>query len=287
MDQLLALQVFCRVAECGSFSQAGKELSLAQSAVSRGIARLEDKLGLRLFERSTRRVALTMEGRAYLEQVHEHVRGLEDANLRAASGFSDLAGRVKVAAPGALGRLLLLPEIVRMMKQFHGLVVDVSLADVRIDLAKGAFDFAIRVGHGGEPSFVERELGRSPQWIVAAPSLFAERAVPTSLTDLRGFPAVLSGRALDIAKLGLDVRFVADDLDATLSAALAGLGVSVLPRWLVSEHVSAGRLIRLSAKAPLPSPPVVAVYPRRLRRVSRQLLDRLEHHLANVLERQS
>ena len=283
MDQLLALRVFCRVAECGSFSQAGRDLALAQSVVSRAIAGLETRLGLRLFERSTRRVALTMEGRAYLDQVQAHVRGIDDANHRAASGFSDLAGHVKIAAPGALGRFLLLPELSRLMAEFAGLSVELALSDPRIDLAKGAFDFAIRVGSGGESSFVERELGRSQQWFVGESALFAERGTPAALSDLRGLPAVLSGRARDLTKLGLSPRLVVDDLDATLSAALLGLGVSVLPRWLVESHVAAGRLLHLLPKIPLPSPPVVAVYPRRLRRVSRRVLDRLENALGAKL----
>lgn len=283
MDQLVELKVFCRVAACGSFSQAGRELSLAQSAVSRGVAALEERLRVRLFERTTRRVALTIEGRAYLDLVAEHVRALEDAELRASSGFGDLAGRVRVAAPGALGRVLLMPEIVRLMQEWPGLSVEVAFTDRRVDLAKGEFDLAFRVGAGTEPSFVEREVGRSPQWIVGAPALFA-RGAPSTLEDLRGLPAVLSGRAIDLAKLGLELRFAADDLDAALAAAIAGLGVSVLPRWIVAPHVARGALTRVLPKSPLPSPPVVVVYPRRLRKVSRQLLERVEAHVATSLD---
>ncbi|WP_437983247.1 LysR family transcriptional regulator [Sorangium sp. So ce117] len=283
MDRFLALRVFCKVADSGSFSRAARELSMTQSAASRGIADLESRLGLRLFERTTRRVALTLEGRAYYEQIEEHVRALEDAELRAASGFGDLAGRVKLSAPGALGRRLLLPELVRIMHESPGLVVDAALTDQRVDLVAGAFDFALRVGVRSEPSFIERTLGTSPQWLVGSAGLFAGKPAPTSMSELAAERVVASGGVRDLEKMGLTVRLTTDDIETNLRAVEAGLGVSVLPRWLVARRVQEGRLIRLLPRLPLPSPPLVVVYPRRLRRVARQVLERLERHLQKEL----
>jgi DNA-binding transcriptional LysR family regulator len=287
MDRLTALRVFCRVAACGSFSQAARELALAQSAASRAVAGLEAKLGLQLFERSTRRVALTIEGRAYRDQIEEHVRALDDADLRARSGFGDLAGRVKLSAPGALGKTLLQPELNRLLLEYPGLAVEAAFTDKKVDLVQGEFDLAFRVGGGSEPSFVEKPIGTSPQWLVASPKLFASSLPPASTDELLGLPAVLSGRAEAFARFGVRVRLVADDLDATLAAALAGVGLSVLPRWLVAHHVDEGRLIRVLAKVPLPGPPIVVVHPRRLRRVSRQVLERLARHLQRELALES
>jgi DNA-binding transcriptional LysR family regulator len=283
MDRLTALRVFCRVASCGSFSQAARELGLAQSAVSRGVAGLEERLGLQLFERSTRRVALTIEGRAYRDQIEEHVRALEDADLRARSGFGDVAGRVKVSAPGALGRTLLLPEIQRLLGEFPGLTVEAAFTDKRLDLLAGGFDMAFRIGAGSEPSLVERPVGESPQWVVASPTIFDRASPPTSAEDLVGLPAVLSGRAEAFGQLGLKTRLVVDDLDAALSAVLAGMGVSLLPRWLVARRVHDGSLVRALAKVRVPHPTVVVVHPRRLRRVSRQVLEPLVKHLERAL----
>src|SRR5690349_16404070 len=115
MDDLLSLRVFCRVAAHGSFSAAARELGMTQSAASRGVLELEERLGLRLLERSTRRVALTAEGRRYKEQIEEPLRALEDADVKARTGFGEFAGRVRLSAPAALGRRLLLPEILRLL----------------------------------------------------------------------------------------------------------------------------------------------------------------------------
>lgn len=284
MDHLLTLRAFCRVASSGSFTQAARELSLAQSAVSRGIASLEERLGLQLFERSTRRVALTIEGRAFLGQVEEHVRGLEDAELRASSGFADIAGRVRIAAPAALGRALLLPELTKMMQDSPGLKVDITFTDRRIDLAKAGIDFAVRVGAGTEPAFVERRIAPSPQWFVVAPHTFAGRSTPKSIEDLQGAPVAVSGGARELERLGVDVRFTADDLEATLAATLAGVGLSLLPRWLVAPSVRRGELLRLLPQVEVPSPPVVVVHPRRLRRLTRQVLERVAPRLGAQLE---
>lgn len=286
MDHLLALRMFSRVAACGNFSRAARELSVAQSAVSRGIAGLESRLGIVLFERTTRRVALTLEGRAFFEQVDEHVRALEDAELRAISGFGDLAGRVKLSAPGALGRQLLLPELVSMMEESPGLVVDATFTDRRLDLTRDAIDFSIRVGSRSEPSYVEREIVESPQWLVASAAMMSGRTLPNSLEDLAGAAFVVSGRTRELARLRPKVRFSADDLDGALTAVKGGLGVAVLPRWLVARSVQHGTLLRLLPNVPIPSPPIVVVYPRRLRRVARQVMERLRRHVIQEVTRE-
>lgn len=279
MDRLVALRVFCRVAACGSFSRAARELSLAQSAVSRGIADLESRLGRKLFERSTRRVSLTLEGRAYFEQVQEHVRALEDAELRAVSGFDDLAGHIKLSAPGALGRRILLPEIVRVMQESPGLVVDATFTDRKLDLVSDAIDFAIRVGRRSDPSYVERELVESPQWLVASAAMLSGKRLPSSLEELADQKFVASGSTRALARLNPVLRLTTDDLDGAFAAVRAGLGFSVLPRWLVARGVREGTLVRLLPHVPLPSPPIVVVYLRRLRKAARKLLERLERHL--------
>jgi DNA-binding transcriptional LysR family regulator len=279
MDGLLTLRVFCRVAACGSFSQAARELSLAQSAVSRGVAGLESRLGRKLFERTTRRVSLTLEGRAYFEQVEEHVRALEDAELRAVSGFDDLAGHIKLSAPGALGRRILLPEIMRVMQESPGLVVEATFTDRKLDLVSDAIDFAIRVGRRSDPSYVERELVESPQWLVASAAMLAGKRVPSSLTELAGQKFVASGSTRALSKLEPALRLTTDDLEGAFAAVRAGLGYGVLPRWLVAREVATGTLLHVLPDLTLASPPIVVVYPRRLRKAARRLLERLERHL--------
>jgi DNA-binding transcriptional LysR family regulator len=284
MDQLLSLRLFCRVAARGSFSAAARDLGMTQPAASRGILELERRLGLRLFERSTRRVVLTAEGRRYKEQVEEPLRALEDADVKARSGFGELAGRVKLSAPAALGRRLLLPEILRLLDEAPGLRIETSFTDRRVDLVGGEYDFSFRVGRRSEHAWVERPLGNSEQWFVAAPTLFDGGELPESLEALRGLPVVIPGAVDRFEPFDFDVRLVTDDLEAALVAVRSGAFVSVLPRWLVSQDVASGALARLLPRVDLGGAPIVAVHAKRLRRVARHVLDTLGHRIAGLLQ---
>jgi DNA-binding transcriptional LysR family regulator len=283
MDDLLSLKVFCRVAARGSFSAAARELGMTQSAASRGVLELEQRLGLRLLERSTRRVALTPEGRRYKEQIEEPLRALDDAELRARASFAELAGVVRLSAPAALGRELLLPEILRLLNEAPGLAVEASFTDRRIDLVSGEYDFAFRVGRGSERSWVERSLGTSEQWLVAAPQLFSDGRLPESLSEVRGLPAVIAGARERFEPFGFEIRFVTDDIDGALFAVESGAGLSALPRWLVARAVERGALMRLLPHAEIGRVPIVAIHRRRLRKVARHVLDALSHRLTGLL----
>ncbi|MGC4088030.1 MAG: LysR family transcriptional regulator [Polyangiaceae bacterium] len=141
MDRLLANQLFCRVVELGSFSAAAREARLPQPTVSRLVFALEESLGRRLLERTTRRVAPTLDGRAYYTHVEEAVRALEHAEAAARSGFADVAGHVRIAVPGALGRKLLVPRLVALLLESPSLRVDISASDQPVDFVAGAYDF--------------------------------------------------------------------------------------------------------------------------------------------------
>jgi DNA-binding transcriptional LysR family regulator len=193
MDRLLANQLFCRVLELGSFSAAAREVRLPQPTVSRLIAALEEALETRLLERTTRRVAPTLEGRAYYAHVEEAVRTLQHAEAAARSGFAEVAGHVKIAVPGALGRKLLLPRLVALLLESPELRIDISASDQPVDFVAGGFDFAIRVGVQKNSSFVARELAVSTQWLVGSPRYLAMRGTPSSSAELRGHHLVLRG----------------------------------------------------------------------------------------------
>lgn len=283
MDRLLSLRLFCRVATLESFSAAARDFGLTQSAVSRGVAALEAELGLKLLERSTRRVSLTPEGRRYKERIEGHLRALQEAEESAKSAFSELAGHVRLSAPAALGRGVLLPEVLRLLAEAPGLVIDASLTDRRVDLLGGEYDFAIRVRGGGPSAWVERTVGQSEQWIVATPHLCESRRLPQSLSELEGLPAVVAGPPGRFSQLGLDVRLVTDDLEGALYAARGGAGISALPRWLVRPHVERGELLRLVPAVSVGHAPVVVTHPRRPRRIVRHVLDALVRRLADAL----
>jgi DNA-binding transcriptional LysR family regulator len=275
MDRLLANELFCRVVETGSFTAAAREARLPQPSVSRMIAALEEALALRLFDRTTRRVVPTMEGRAYYAHVEEAVRTLGQAEIAARGGFSEVAGHVRIAVPGALGRRVLVPRVVAMLLESPTLRVDLSVSDQPVDFVGGGFDFAVRVGKQPDSSFVAREIARSPQWVVASPGYLSMRGVPASFAGhhivLRGVPPK------SLLREGVEVRMITDEIETAHGAVLAGLGLSVLPRWLVAADVKEGRLVHVLPELDVGTMPVVATYPspRRLRKPARRVLDRL------------
>ena len=149
----------------------------------------------------------------------------------------------------------------------------------KLDLVSDAIDFAIRVGRRSDPSYVERELVESTQWLVASAAMLSGKRTPSSPEELAGQMFVTGGSARGMARLSPVLRFRTDDLEAAFAAVRAGLGFGVLPRWLVARSVQEGTLLRVLPDLPLPSPSIVVVYPRRLRKAARKLLERLEHHL--------
>jgi DNA-binding transcriptional LysR family regulator len=286
MDRLLANQLFCRVLELGSFSAAAREVRMPQPTVSRLVAALEDALETRLLERTTRRVAPTLAGRAYYAHVEEAVRTLQHAEVAARSGFAEVAGQVKIAVPGALGRKLLLPRLVALLLESPELRIDVSASDQPVDFVAGGFDFAIRVGMQKKSSFVARELAVSPQWLVGSPRYLAMRGTPSSSAELRGHHLVLRGEPqAELRRLAFVTRMSTDEIETAYVAALAGVGLSILPRWLVASDVRAGGLVRLLPELELGGAPIVATYPsaKRLRKVARQLLERLSSAIRNAV----
>jgi DNA-binding transcriptional LysR family regulator len=278
MDTLVANRLFCRVVEVGSFTAVAREAGLPQPTVSRYLSALEESLATRLLERTTRRVAPTLAGRAYYSLIEDAVRTLEHAADAARSGFAELAGRVKIALPGALGRRLLVPRIVAALIESPDLQVDVSVADQPVDFVGGGFDFAIRVGKPADSDFVARAIAHSPQWVVSSPAYLAMHGVPASVEMLRGHHIVLRGSPPQtLTRLGLVVRMTTDEIETAYIAVLAGVALSILPKWLVASDVREGRLVRVLPDFDVGEVPVVATYPsaKRLRKPARQVLDRL------------
>lgn len=279
MDRLLANELFCRVVETGSFTRAAKEARLPQPTVSRYVAALEASLGVRLLERTTRRVAPTLEGRAYYAQVEDAVRALENAARAARAGFAEAAGHVRIAVPGALGRKLVVPHVVAMLVESPELRVDIAVSDAPVDFVAGGFDFAIRVGRQPDSSFTAREITRSAQYVVASPAYVAVHGAPSSFA---GQHVVLRGPLpAPIERAGVVVRMLTDEIETAHIAVREGLGISVLPRWLVAADVAEGRLVRVLAEVDVGAVPIVATYParRRLRRPAKLVLDRLASKL--------
>jgi DNA-binding transcriptional LysR family regulator len=271
------LDAFVAVVERGSFTAAARAAGVAPSAISRRVARLEAALGVRLLARTSRRVGLTEAGRELWERAAGPLRALADAadELRAADAA--IQGRVRVAVPGALGRRRIAPLLFRLGAVHPGLQLDLRVSDATVELVGEAVDIAVRVGPPREGSHAVRVLGHSPQVFAASPGYLAVAGAPCSLAELRSHRCLLrreGGRLLAPPGLDLVPAFVSDDVETVARAACAGLGVALLPAWLVADLPG---LVVLGLAAPVPPAPVVAVLPggRRPPRRVRAVLDAL------------
>jgi len=255
MDKLAALTAFVRVVEAQGFAPAARRLGLATSSLTRQVDALESELRAPLLNRTTRRVTPTEAGRLYYARA---VRLLDD--LAAAddeiSGHVAPYGTLNISAPVAFGRRYLAPILPEFVRQCPAMTLDVSLSDTVVDLAAADIDVAIRIGPVGNTSLVARQLVPQRRVFCAAPSYLAERGVPAAPGDLSAHDCLTlahgdSRRSWRFDGPGGPVEVEvagplrSDNSELLLTAALAGAGVILLPDWLVTEDLRAGRLTEL------------------------------------------
>lgn len=266
------LSLFCEVYERRSFTAAARTLRLDPSVVSRRVRRLEARLGVALFRRSTRAVSPTDAAEAFYLRVAPALASIKEAELAASTGGAVLRGSVRLAAPAALGKHRVGPIVHRFSAAHPEVTVTLLLSDRRIDLIQERIDIAIRPGDPGGSSQVVRLLGKSPQWVVASAGYLRRHPMPKEGgLALEGHKVVLwiqGGEVSDFrsalpepARSTLGVGFLSDDIGAIADAARAGLGIAVLPSWLVSPDVEAGRLVRLPLGPASIEAPIYAVLP--------------------------
>lgn len=254
MDRLTALTVFRRVAELNSFAEAGRRLGLSPAAISKNIAELEAHVGVRLINRTTRRMSLTEEGRLYLEHVTRGLDALADADQALSPIKMEPSGTLKVSAPMTVTLTRLSAAIPAFLARFPDLKLDLDLDDRRIDIIREGFDLAIRASDSLEDSsLIARKLAVMPHVLCAAPSYFERRGKPTTPSDLKALDHIrfsLSGHAdaWEFSKDGcteriaVDARYSVSSSLAVRDALRAGFGVSLMPRPYVEEDLAHGWL---------------------------------------------
>ncbi len=275
MDRLTALQVFRHVAELNSFAAAGRRLGLSPPAVSKNIAELEAHVGVRLVHRTTRRMALTDEGRVYLEHVTRGLDALNDADRALCPVKTAPTGTLRVSAPMTVTLTRLSSVIPGFLAAHPGLTLDLHLDDRRVDIVREGFDLAIRgTDHLDDSSLIARKLAVMRHALCGAPSYFAAHGVPRTPADLTGMHAVrfsLSGHA-DVWEFRKDGRVervavrgqysVSSSL-AVRDALRAGLGISLIPLPYVAEDLAQGRLHAVLTDWQTVETTLHAIYPSR------------------------
>lgn len=247
------MEVFVRVVEQGGFSAAARACRMTPSAVSKLVARLEGRLGTRLINRSTRRLALTPEGCTFFERATRILADLEDAERNAGAGEQPV-GRIRLNTSAAYATHILAPVLPAFLAAHPGVTIDVVQTDAVIDLLAERTDVAVRAGPLKSSSLVARRLGDSAKTIVAAPAYLRRRGEPATMADLErhdllGFDYV---RAIDgwplrrgdeIVVVPTTGRVQASDSEALRAFAVAGCGLVRLATFAVREDIAAGRLV--------------------------------------------
>ncbi|GJD78452.1 LysR family transcriptional regulator [Methylobacterium gregans] len=267
MDRMHGLGAFVRAVEAGSFTAGARLLETTPSAISKSIARLERRLKVRLFHRSTRSLALTEEGQAYYDRIAPLVHAIEDASGMVGEQSSN--GRIKVTMPAELGRALLEP-ITRVFLPCHPRMrLEANLSDRRVDLIHEGYDVAIRAGTPPDTELTARLLGTLELVLVAAPAYLDRVGTPNTLTDLQRHTHVryrLGGLPYPVRSAwGPTVAlpagaFDADDGEALRIAAVNGLGITQILHRSVSHDLASGRLRRVLSDVPLATVPVYALH---------------------------
>lgn len=298
MDELGGITVFVEVARAGSFTRAAERLGITTSAVSKTIGRLEDRLGDHLFTRSTRRIALTVSGEAYLASCVAALDLLRDAAETLSTRGTSPAGRIRIDMPAAFGRRVLTPLLCEVCLEHPGLELTLSFTDRVIDPIEEGVDLVVRFGRSPDAAgLTARTLVEQPQHICAAPGYLDRRGVPESLDDLdvhacivgyrRGVAGRWSIRQGGVER-GIDPppTHQVGDGDAVIGMALAGLGLCQMPAGLIREHLESGALVPVLEGFCGPDVPVQAVWPtgRQTSPRVRLLIDRpVDHGLAGRL----
>lgn len=275
MDRLTALQVFRQVAERNSFAEAGRRLGLSPAAVSKNIAELEAHVGVRLINRTTRRMALTEEGRIYLEHVTRGLDALVEADQALCPVKAAPSGTLRVSAPMTVTLTRLSAAIPGFLARHPDLRLDLHLDDRRVDLIREGFDLAVRGSDRLEDSsLIARKLAVMPHVLCAAPSYFKTHGKPQAPADLKALNCIrfsLSGHAdaWEFSKNG-HTESIAVKGQYSVSSSLAvrdalrgGLGLSLMPRPYVEDDLKAGRLQAALEDWATVETTLYAVYPSR------------------------
>ncbi|SCW59767.1 DNA-binding transcriptional regulator, LysR family [Sphingobium faniae] len=269
MDRLAAMEAFVTVAEAGSFTRAALRLRISTPMVTLHVRRLEENLGVRLFNRSTRRVDLTAEGRHYLAYARAALDAVATADMALRPG-AGVAGRVRLDAPASMGQAFIVPLLAEFQRLHPQIILDLTLGDRGTFFRVDGFDLVIRVGDVPPTDWTTVTLGTTRLVCLASPDYIAQHGQPADADDLARHRAILyasveapGGNPLRLRQGGRTIRvrspaaFTSNDGAAILSATLAGLGIGQTLEMLAREHVEAGRLIPLLPEASCLRLPVV------------------------------
>ena len=293
MDRLDAMHLFMRVAELGSFSAVAQQLGLARSVVTRQIAALESHLGVKLMVRSTRRLALTSAGTAYLEKCRVILNLVEAAETGIAEERQTPRGNIRLGLPLSYGLKRLAPILLEFSRRYPEVTLDMDFSDRRINLIEEGVDLSVRITRRLESGDVARRLGSSRLLVLAAPEYLDRHGRPENPAELANhlclgytnagsgdvWPFTVDGQ---VENIHVRSRFNANNGELLIEAAAQGLGITCQPDFIADSFLAAGRVVEILADYPMPPLGIYAMLPsnRHLPHRVRVLIDTLAEQLA-------
>lgn len=296
MSEIIDLRTFVRVIDHGGFAAASKQLRITPSAVSKVVTRLEDRLGVRLLHRTTRRLSLTPEGETYYLRARDILAAIEDAEAEVSRAGQRPRGRLRVNCVPAFALNQLAEKLPVFLERYPDVEIELALTDRVVDLMAENADVGIRVGIVSDPSLVAKKIGEIRRSLVASPDYLARYGTPRTPEDLSTHNCIVvstisAARSWQFRIHGLtrtieiDSRVLVDSGDAALRLAIAGCGITRLADLVTSHAVAEGRLKPVLIDSHVGDPlPLSALYPQGRHRMPkvRAFLDFLVEHFGHA-----
>ena len=253
MTNLGDLEIFSRVIAMGSMSAAGRALGLSPAVVSKRVKRLEERLGTRLFQRTTRQISLTEAGQGFYERIVGILAGIEEAEAFVSGRSGVVRGSLRISAPTSFGRMHIAPHLKGFMDQYPDLVINLILTDDFSDIVGGGFDLAIRIGELSDSSLVARRLAPVRRVLCASPGYLARHGVPATLEDL-GRHVCLPPHTQDVWRLegpegSVTYRpqgpLYTNSSEVVSEAVTSGMGIALRSTWDVGPALKSGQLVQV------------------------------------------
>ncbi|MEA9389872.1 LysR family transcriptional regulator [Acerihabitans sp. TG2] len=273
MDRLAAMETFVYVLETGSFSAAARRLNIGQPAVSKTIAQLEERLGVRLLIRSTRGLTPTEAGETFYQRAKRAIEDINEAEVAARGSGSGLTGRLRLCAPVTFARMHILPQLGPFLDAHPKLIIDVVLDDRHIDLVAEGIDVALRLGALNDSSLVARKLCTRRLVIVGTPAYFARYGEPQTPEDLLNHQAVVYtqsrgggarwvfNRAQEQRVINAQGRIQVSAAEGIRTVVLSGLGLAMASQWMFEPEVASGDVVTVLNQWQMPTMDLWAIFP--------------------------